>query len=56
MEAAAATAAATETEFVVAFDFDKCLMRHHWWGTHRNNPIETIDPTPSGLPAAALPS
>lgn len=31
---------------VVAFDFDKCLMEKHWWGTHRTNPIDTINPGP----------
>lgn len=29
---------------VVAFDFDKCLMKDHWFGTHRYNAIDTINP------------
>lgn len=31
---------------VVAFDFDKCLMTRHWWGTYRNSPLKDINPGP----------
>lgn len=31
---------------VVAFDFDKCLMLRHWWGTFRNMPLDQINPQP----------
>lgn len=31
---------------VVAFDFDKCLMTHHWWAKYRNGDINTINPGP----------
>lgn len=31
---------------VVAFDFDSCLMKDHWWGTHKNNLLDTINPKP----------
>ena len=39
---------------IVAFDFDKCLMKEHWWGTHQNNPIETINPTAADFACAGL--
>lgn len=31
---------------VVAFDFDKCLMIRHWWGTYRTMPLDQISPGP----------
>ena len=34
-------------QFVVCFDFDQCLMKGHWWGKHKNNPLDTISPQPS---------
>ena len=30
----------------VVFDFDKCLMKSHWWARHKNNPLATINPQP----------
>merc|ERR1719272_1447915 len=35
-----------EINHVVCFDFDRCLMKSHWWGTHQNNPLAGIDPQP----------
>jgi len=32
---------------VVAFDFDRCLMTKHWWGTYRNAPLKDINPGPA---------
>eukprot|EP00036_Acanthoecidae_sp_10tr_P006551 CAMPEP_0182941544 /NCGR_PEP_ID=MMETSP0105_2-20130417/49122_1 /TAXON_ID=81532 ORGANISM="Acanthoeca-like sp., Strain 10tr" /NCGR_SAMPLE_ID=MMETSP0105_2 /ASSEMBLY_ACC=CAM_ASM_000205 /LENGTH=256 /DNA_ID=CAMNT_0025081177 /DNA_START=70 /DNA_END=840 /DNA_ORIENTATION=+ len=32
---------------IVAFDFDKCLMKGHWWAKYRNRPIEGINPQPA---------
>jgi hypothetical protein len=37
----------TTPKFVVAFDFDLCLMKGHWWGKHENNALHTINPQPS---------
>jgi len=31
----------------VVFDFDKCLMRDHWWAKYRTRPLEQINPKPA---------
>jgi hypothetical protein len=41
------TAAASDApQFVVCFDFDQCLMKGHWWGKHKNNALDTVNPQP----------
>jgi len=39
---------------VVAFDFDKCLMTRHWWGTYRNTDLEQINPVPEDFAHSSI--
>jgi len=45
--AAVVAESAAAVSRAVVFDFDKCLMKNHWWGDYRNRPIEGINPQPT---------